>query len=137
MSCSTQLLKAQKMHHQNLKPFIITLFCLALAACGPDVKTLDIKTSTTKITVSEPPAPRELVVSPVNVNVITKENFSDLESQLKLDPKSVFLILTPADYENLASNIADMRRYITQQSAIVQYYRETVKTLTNTPTDAK
>lgn len=130
MSCSTQLLKVQKMRHLNLKLVITTIFCLALVACGPDVKELEIKTSNTKITVSEPPSPRELVVSNLNVNVVTTENFKDLEAQLKSDPKSVFLVMTPADYENLASNVAEMRRYITQQGAIVQYYRDMVKTIT-------
>jgi len=105
------------------------LMCLFISACGPDVKKLEIQTATTKITVQEPTAPRELVMQPINVNVITNENFKDLEAQLKSDPKSVFLVLTPNDYESLASNVAELRRYIAQQSAIVQYYRDVVKTL--------
>jgi hypothetical protein len=110
---------------------------LALSACGPDVKELEIKTSNTKITISEPPSPRELVVSSLNVNVVTAENFKDLEAQLKADPKSVFLVMTPSDYENLASNVAEMRRYITQQGAIVQYYRDVIKILTQEPKESK
>lgn len=105
------------------------LLCLVVAACGPDVKKLEIQTATTKITVQEPPLPRDLVMLPINVNVITNENFKELEAQLKSDPKSVFLVLSPNDYESLATNIGELRRYITQQGAIVQYYRDTVKTL--------
>jgi hypothetical protein len=118
------------MRHQSLKSIAIAFLCFSLVACGPDVKELEIKTSNLKITVAEPPSPRELVISNVNVNVVTTENFRDLEAQLKGDPKSVFLVMTPADYENLASNIAELRRFITQQSAIVQYYRDMMKTIT-------
>ena len=100
------------------------------------MKELEIKTSNLKITVAEPPSPRELVISNVNVNVVTTENFRDLEAQLKGDPKSVFLVMTPADYENLASNIAELRRFITQQGAIVQYYRDMMKTITQDNTSS-
>lgn len=31
------------------------------------------------------------------------------------------------DYENLALNIADLRRYINQQTEIIVYYEEAVK----------
>lgn len=138
MSCSTQLLKGQKMRQLPLKFITASLLCLSLVSCGPNVKELEIKTSNTKITVSEPPSPRELVISTLNVNVVTAENFKELEAQLKADPKSVFLVMTPSDYENLASNIAEMRRYMLQQGAIVQYYRDMVKTITqDTPTPEK
>lgn len=114
--------------NNSFRVFCLTA-CLLATACGPDVKTLEIQTATTKITVQEPVAPRELVMLPINVNVITKENFKELDAQLKSDPKSVFLVLSPNDYESLATNIAELRRYISQQGAIVQYYRDTVKTL--------
>jgi len=110
------------MRHQSLKSIAIAFLCFSLVGCGPDVKELEIKT--------KPPSPRELVISNVNVNVVTAENFRDLDAQLKADPKSVFLVMTPADYENLATNIAELRRFITQQGAIVQYYRDMVKTIT-------
>jgi len=115
-----------------LKNSRLSFLCLVLlvVACGPDTKTLEIQTSSAKITISEPPAPRELVMQPINVNVITQENFQELAAQLQTDPKSVFLVMTPNDYESLASNVAELRRYITQQSAIVQYYRDIIKTIT-------
>ena len=119
------------MHQLNLKFLIATLMCLGLVGCGPGVKTFDIKTSNINLTVTEPPSPRELVMSSLNVNVITVENFKELEQQLKADPKSVFLVLSPTDYEVLVSNIAEMRRYMAQQAAIVAYYRNMLKSQTN------
>jgi hypothetical protein len=115
-----------------LKNSRLGFLCLVLlvAACGPDTKTLEIQTSSAKITISEPPSPRELVMQPINVNVITQENFQELAAQLQTDPKSVFLMMTPNDYESLASNVAELRRYIAQQAAIVQYYRNIIKTIT-------
>mgnify|MGYP003323469286 FL=1 len=38
-----------------------------------------------------------------------------------------YVVLSMKDYENLAINIADLRRYIEQQTEIIVYYENTVK----------
>ena len=38
-----------------------------------------------------------------------------------------YVVLSMKDYENLAINIADLRRYIEQQTEIIVYYEEAVK----------
>tara|TARA_Y100000356_G_C11091906_1_gene199701 strand:+ start:463 stop:603 length:141 start_codon:yes stop_codon:yes gene_type:complete len=37
-----------------------------------------------------------------------------------------FVALSMKDYENLAMNIADLRRYINQQGEIIVYYEKAV-----------
>ena len=38
-----------------------------------------------------------------------------------------FVVISMQDYENLALNIAELRRYINQQIEIIVYYEEAVK----------
>ena len=38
-----------------------------------------------------------------------------------------FVALSMKDYENLALNIAEMRRYLNQQTQIIVYYEDAVK----------
>jgi len=38
-----------------------------------------------------------------------------------------YVVLSMKDYENLAINIADLRRYIEQQTEIIVYYENAVK----------
>lgn len=37
-----------------------------------------------------------------------------------------YVVLSMKDYENLALNIADIRRYLEQQNEIIVYYEEAV-----------
>jgi len=46
-----------------------------------------------------------------------------------------YVVLSMKDYENLAINIADLRRYIEQQTEIIVYYENAVKPNTNSDTD--
>lgn len=38
-----------------------------------------------------------------------------------------YVVLSMKDYENLALNIADLRRYLEQQNEIIVYYEDAVK----------
>ncbi len=46
-----------------------------------------------------------------------------------------YVVLSMKDYENLAINIADLRRYIEQQTEIIVYYEEAVKPGADNTTD--
>jgi phosphorylcholine metabolism protein LicD len=40
-----------------------------------------------------------------------------------------YVVLSMKDYENLAINVADLRRYIEQQTEIIVYYENAVQPL--------
>jgi len=48
-----------------------------------------------------------------------------------------YVVLSMKDYENLAINIADLRRYIKQQTEIIVYYEEADKPGADNTTDKK
>ncbi len=41
----------------------------------------------------------------------------------------VYIAMSTADYENMAFNIAELRRYIEQQKAVIVYYQRSIDEL--------
>lgn len=69
--------------------------------------------------------PKAVQFPPVDWYVITEENLEAKLAELeKKTGNKVFFAITPKGYENLALGIAEMRRYIKDQQAIVVYYEE-------------
>jgi hypothetical protein len=62
---------------------------------------------------------------PVKFRVVTKDTLDVLLAELSKSQTGtpVFIAITTRDYENLALNLADLRRYIEQQQSIIVYYR--------------
>ena len=113
------------------------LLLLGIIASGCS-QPLAVKTSAVAPIVAEPPRPREIQVAPVNITVVTSENFNQLQLQIKQDPNTVLLTMAPSDYENLTNNIGDLRRYLQQQAALIDYYENIVKPSTQSkPTTAE
>ena len=71
------------------------------------------------------PAPIDLVDT--QVHVVNADNLDEFIQQLKDEKGDVaFVALSIDTYENLALNIAELRRYILQQKDIIVYYEEAV-----------
>lgn len=65
---------------------------------------------------------------PYNWVVITRENFEERLRELQeTDQDFVVFALTPEGYQALQMNQAEMRRYIEQQSVMVDGYREYIE----------
>jgi hypothetical protein len=59
--------------------------------------------------------------------VVNADNLDEFIQQLKDEKGDVaFVALSIDTYENLALNIAELRRYILQQKDIIVYYEEAV-----------
>ena len=90
----------------------------------PEIKTV-VKVEKTTVPVVSRPKPLQLIDT--RVHVVT----SDTLDQFLLDYKEqygevAFVVLSMQDYENLALNIADIRRFINQQTEIIVYYEQAV-----------
>lgn len=71
--------------------------------------------------------PKPLQLSDVRVFVVTKENFDEFEKEfIETYGELAYVALSMKDYENLALNIADIKRYLNQQEQIIIYYEEAV-----------
>lgn len=76
-----------------------------------------------------PPMPATIQLEDVRWIVITKDNLQEklIEVEKLSGNEFVVFAVTPRDYENLAYNLQEIRRYIRQLQENVVYYREITK----------
>ena len=71
--------------------------------------------------------PKPLQLNDTRVFVVTKDNFEEFRKEFtELYGDLAFVALSMKDYENLALNIADIKRYLEQQKEIILYYEKAV-----------
>ena len=71
--------------------------------------------------------PKQLVLSDVKWYVVSEKNLDEFIVKFKEDEGLLaFIAVSPQGYENLAMDIADMRRYILQQKDIILYYEQSL-----------
>jgi len=69
--------------------------------------------------------PKPLQLIDTRVRVVTKENLDEFLIEFEQQYGDLaFTVLSMKDYENLAMNIADLKRFIEQQDQIIVYYEK-------------
>jgi hypothetical protein len=72
--------------------------------------------------------PKPVQLNDVRVYVVNERILDQFISEFKERHGEVaFVALSMQDYENLALNVAELRRFINQQTQIIVYYEEAVK----------
>ena len=94
-----------------------------LPAPEPIVKTV---TEYKTLEIYQPPLPKAISLQDVEFFVVTEKNFEEQVKKLEKLQSGTYVLfgLTPQDYENMAYNLQELRRYIRQQKEIIIYYRE-------------
>ena len=114
----------------SLKPLLAVMaILLFLTGCSsfrePEVK---IVTQIEKTTVPIVARPKPIDLVDTRVYVVTKDNYESFVKEFTEEHGELaYVVLSMKDYENLAINIADLRRYIEQQTEIIVYYENAVK----------
>lgn len=71
--------------------------------------------------------PKPLQLNDTRVFVVTKDNYDEFVKEFTdAYGDLAFVALSMKDYENLALNIADIKRYLEQQKEIILYYEKAV-----------
>jgi len=71
--------------------------------------------------------PKPVALYDVEFYAVTKENLDEFLQRFEHDNGSlVFFAISVPDYENMALNIAELRRFIESQNSIILYYEENV-----------
>ena len=113
-----------------LKPILAVLAVLLfLTGCStfrePEIK---VVTQIEKTTVPLVARPKPINLVDTRVYVVTKDNYESFVKEFTEEHGELaYVVLSMKDYENLAINIADLRRYIEQQTEIIVYYENAVK----------
>ena len=109
----------------------LLLLTLLLSSCGylrkPE-KEIVVKTVEVQKIVPIQPQPKPVDMIDVKFYVVTEENYAEFKEKfMKTNNDYVFYAVSVHDYENLAFNMAELYRYITQQKEIMIYYEKAVK----------
>ena len=92
----------------------------------PVIKTV---TEYKTLEIYQPQLPRKIDLQDVEFFVVTEKNLEEQIARISKMQDATFVIfgMTPQDYENMAINLQELRRYIRQQKEIIIYYRDATK----------
>ncbi len=103
---------------------LMTLMMVSNCSLLP-TRTLEVSAKPIERTIVQPIMPREIDLREVRWLTITPENFEEqfalIEEQ---EGELVFLAMTIPDYETMAYNMQELKRYITELKDVVVYYRK-------------
>ena len=113
-----------------LKVLSLLPLCLLISSCSswPKLKQIEIKTVQVERVIPTQNRPRPININNIKFYVVTSENFEDFKKRYEKDNgEFLFYALSVRDYETLAINMAEIKRYIEQQKQIIIYYEKAVK----------
>ena len=106
----------------------------ALPAPEPIIKTV---TEYKTLEIYQPPLPKAIDLQDVEFFVLTEKNFEEQVKKLEKMQGGTYVVfgITPQDYENMAYNLQELKRYIGQQKEIIIYYRQATQGDENTDSE--
>ena len=109
----------------------LLLLSLVLSSCSTwnPLKLLEVKTVQVERQIPVQNRPPQLKLGDVRWWVVTEENFKEFKEKFQKengDPLVAYVI-SVKDYETLALDFAEIKRYIEQQKSIIVYYEEAIK----------
>jgi len=121
---------------KNSALLLMTLTMVSNCSLLP-TKQIEVSAKPIERTIVQPIMPREIDLREVRWLTITPENYEEqfaiIEAQ---EGELVFLAMTIPDYETMAYNMQELKRYITELKDVVVYYRKvTTADLTNGDTN--
>lgn len=95
------------------KSFLVVLCLLLLSNCGP--KPITVQTAPVINNIQHPDKPNPVILSDIHWKVLNIDN-------------NIYYGLPVSDYEILANNMLELKRYILAQKNILTYYEDITKT---------
>ena len=119
----------------------LLLLSLIISSCSSwnPLKTIEVKTVEVERNVPLQNRPRQLELSNIHWYVVTEENFVEFKKRFQKengDPLVAYVI-SVKDYETLAIDMAEIKRYIDQQKQIIIYYEKALSPKEEEPKEDK
>ena len=116
---------------KNLLVFPLIAILLLSSGCSyfkNPLKQIEIKTVEVERVIPTQNRPRPISLNDIYFYVVTEQNFEEFKNRfVKENGDLVGYVLSVRDYETLALNMADIKRYILQQKEIIIYYEKAVE----------
>jgi len=109
----------------------LAALCSMLVGCSTDK--IEILAKPIDIVIAQTADPDAVHMLPMTFKVVNAANLNQFIrdiSTVQGTTTPVFIAITTTDYENFSLNIADLRRYIEQQHAVIVYYRSLTSRIT-------
>ena len=119
----------------------LLLLSLVISSCSSwnPLKTIEVKTVEVERNVPLQNRPRQLDIADIHWYVVTEENFAEFKKRFQKengDPLVAYVI-SVKDYETLAIDMAEIKRYIDQQKQIIIYYEKALSPKEEEPKEDK
>ena len=112
-----------------LKVSSLLLLSLLISSCSSWPKFTQIEVQTVEVERNIPlqNRPNQLRLNDITWYVVTKENFDEFKTRYeKENGVFIFYAISVRDYETLALNMAEIKRYVNQQKQIIIYYEKAI-----------
>ena len=116
-------------HRSYLTVLSALLLSLLLSSCSTwdKLKRVEVKTVEVDRVIPTQNRPRQLDLNNITWFVVTDQNFDEFRKRYtKQNGSFLFYAISVRDYETLALNMAEIKRYIEQQKQIIVYYEKAV-----------
>lgn len=109
------------------------------SGCASVEPTVVVKTDYVVKDIPIQPRPKAMNLHRVKFYAVTPENMEEFLVRFEEESgTTVFFAMSVPDYENMSMNVAELRRYINQQKALIVYYEESIETMIKeTPEDTE
>ena len=92
-----------------------------------EILPVEIKTVEVERKIPTQTRPRHVKMNDVYFYVVTADTFENFKKRFKKENGDIlYYALSVRDYENIALNMADIKRFIDQQQQIIVYYEKAV-----------
>ena len=122
-----------------MKLILASSLLLLTSACASVEPQVVLKTDYVVKDIPIQPLPKPLNLHRVKWYAVTPENMEEFLVRFEEESGiNVFFAVSVPDYENMSLNIAELRRYMNQQKALIVYYEESIETMIKeTPEDTE
>jgi len=114
----------------NLRILLASLLILVLSSCATRVPPEPVVITETEYVFREIPLqdrPPPVSLLDINFYAVTRENLDEFLERFENENGVVaFFALSVPDYEDISLNVAELKRYIESQEAIILYYEENI-----------
>jgi hypothetical protein len=121
----------QKSYLGHWKLSLVLLPILLLSSgCSSwrDVLPIQVKTVEVERKIPTQNRPRPVKMNDVHFYVVTEDTFDEFKERfIKENGDFLFYALSVRDYETIALNMSELKRFIDQQKQIIIYYEKAVK----------
>ena len=111
-----------------MKYLILLCAVLALASCATQKPEVVVQTEYVEQNIPVVPRPDPVTLVAPTFYVVNSDNFTQFIDKFKRkNGTETFIAISVKDYENLSISLAELKRYVDQQTEVIAYYENQVK----------